>query len=403
MSHYITKIELRNFLKVKKLLVELNFTDRRHLILTGKNGSGKTRLLLDIYKKLHNNRNEYNSYFKTLNKLRIESKIYKRNKVYNTAYFTFKHDANKLLEESGGVLLDFGSPQTYCYDDNNDKNFFYVFFNSKRSNLLVQPKSIQEINLNDHIESNSTASNIFLQYLANLKIEQAFSFMKKDLDNVRKIDDWFAKIEKILSKIFGSNSLKIIYDNKKFEFKIISNDIDTISFSHLPDGFYSVISIISELIMRMEALNTDNFNLKGIVLIDEIETHLHVRLQKGLLPLLNEFFPKVQFIVTTHSPFVVSSISNAVVCDLEKEIVTNDLSGYSYEAILESYFETDQYSFELSNKLEEYENLVLADNLSFKERERLMYLKDYFENLPKYISLELKLKLQDIQILELNK
>lgn len=43
---------------------------------------------------------------------------------------------------------------------------------------------------------------------------------------------------------------------------------------------------------------------KVLFLVDEIETHLHVDLQKKVLPFLISFFPKIQFIVTTHSPFV---------------------------------------------------------------------------------------------------
>ncbi|MEA2012738.1 MAG: AAA family ATPase, partial [Verrucomicrobiota bacterium] len=89
--------------------------------------------------------------------------------------------------------------------------------------------------------------------------------------------------------------------------------------NELSDGYSSLLAVLTELILRMEAHNASNYDMQGVVLIDEIETHLHVELQKKVLPFLVSFFPKIQFIVTTHSPFILSSLSNAVICDLEKK------------------------------------------------------------------------------------
>ncbi len=61
------------------------------------------------------------------------------------------------------------------------------------------------------------------------------------------------------------------------------------------------------------------YDREGIVLIDEPEAHLHVSLQKTILPFLIRFFPGLQFIVATHSPYVRDSISNVMVYDLEED------------------------------------------------------------------------------------
>jgi predicted ATP-binding protein involved in virulence len=55
-------------------------------------------------------------------------------------------------------------------------------------------------------------------------------------------------------------------------------------------------------------------------------------------------FPNIQFILSTHSPFVISSIKNAVVYDLENQQCLEDVSAYSYEGIVEYYFNADMYS-----------------------------------------------------------
>ena len=82
-----------------------------------------------------------------------------------------------------------------------------------------------------------------------------------------------------------------------------------------------MFDIINDLIMRVEKKGD---NTEGIVLIDEIETHLHLELQKEILSLLVQMYPKIQFIVSTHSPFILSSIDNAVIFDLENTTLVSD-------------------------------------------------------------------------------
>ena len=72
-----------------------------------------------------------------------------------------------------------------------------------------------------------------------------------------------------------------------------------------------------------------------------------------------EFFPNLQFIITTHSPFVLNSIDNVVIYDLEKNIRLENMSQYSYEGIVEGYFEVDNYSNELKEKISKYRDLEL--------------------------------------------
>lgn len=65
------------------------------------------------------------------------------------------------------------------------------------------------------------------------------------------------------------------------------------------------------------------------------------------LPIFNKIFPKIQFIVTTHSPYILNSISNAKAYDLERQVELDNLSGFSSDDLAEGYFEADAYSDEL--------------------------------------------------------
>ncbi len=132
-----------------------------------------------------------------------------------------------------------------------------------------------------------------------------------------------------------------------------------------------MIEIIAEIVMRMEAIKFADYEQPGIVFIDEVETHLHVSLQRQIMPFLTGFFPNVQFIVTTHSPFVLSSVDNAVVYDMETaELITQDenLWQYSYEALVEGYFEVEKFSLILKQKITEYKQLNSLDRLNKEQK-----------------------------------
>ena len=116
----------------------------------------------------------------------------------------------------------------------------------------------------------------------------------------------------------------------------------------------------------------------AIVLIDEIETHLHVELQKRALPFLTRMFPNVQFIVTTHSPFVITSLSNAVVYDLEKQERLENPSYYSYESIVESFLDTNMYSEVMRRRLDRYKELCFKERTA-EETEEFLRTKTELE------------------------
>ena len=108
--------------------------------------------------------------------------------------------------------------------------------------------------------------------------------------------------------------------------------------------------------------------MEGVVLIDELETHLHVELQSKILSFLTEFFPRIQFIITTHSAYILNSISNACIYDLEKQVRFADFSSYSADEIAEGYFDAQNYSATMQDKILRYQHLVKQEELSDSEK-----------------------------------
>ena len=86
----------------------------------------------------------------------------------------------------------------------------------------------------------------------------------------------------------------------------------TVGLSALADGFRGTVTWVLDLVSwwflyRQESESCKFLDVNGIVLIDEVEQHLHPRWQRNIMRLLTDSFPHVQFIATTHSPLVTSS------------------------------------------------------------------------------------------------
>ncbi len=116
-----------------------------------------------------------------------------------------------------------------------------------------------------------------------------------------------------------------------------------------------------------------------------------------ILPMLTAIFPNIQFIVTTHSPFILNSLENAVAFDLEHREPIEDLTDYSYEALAEGYFGVRTDSSEIQMRLQRLEELIRAEQLSVSDKSELdMYLKD-FDKIPETVAPAVKAKYYDLK------
>jgi len=99
-------------------------------------------------------------------------------------------------------------------------------------------------------------------------------------------------------------------------------------FSYMSDGLQSMINIVSEIAYRCIQLNgflgKEAINkTPGIVLIDEIDLYLHPHWQKHVLQDLMKAFPMIQFIVSTHSPFIVQSLQKDQLLSFDEDVLTS--------------------------------------------------------------------------------
>ena len=134
----------------------------------------------------------------------------------------------------------------------------------------------------------------------------------------------------------------------------------------LPDGFRSTVAWLAGLCAAWHATlairkapDTDLQDMTGIVLLDELDLHLHPSLARALVPRLREALPKVQFIVTTHSPLVLASFdrNELVVLDQTSEGGVRSLDrqvyGLSTDQVYEWLMDTVPQSLVMQEKLRE--------------------------------------------------
>lgn len=178
------------------------------------------------------------------------------------------------------------------------------------------------------------------------------------------------------------------------------NDRDSFDFNTLSSGYAAVLDIVVDLIIRMESQSDRkfDFSVAGIVLIDEIETHLHLELQRKILDLLTSIFPNIQFILSTHSPFIINSVDNAVIYDLEKNLlVENGLSDVPYAGIVEGYFNSNEMSMLLQKKFNRYKELVNKEKLTDEDYDEISELEMYLNEIPDYLALNITTEYQRLK------
>lgn len=389
MEHFITSIHINEVRHLKNIEIKLNSEKRQHLILTGKNGSGKTSVLramksylqsindgkLDTLKGQY--RSWYNSDEKKLKNAKTEAEKYKASEELKT-------DLRFIQKYDRGLTLSFSNEGDIeaLYAQGN---FVTAYFAADRKSIIQRASGAQDVKLDNNYRIEDEPARILLKYMVHLKTQQAYAKNENDANVVKQISNWFVRFENALKILLCDDSIRLVYDYKNYNFLIDQKGRNPYSLDELSDGYSAIIGIVSDLILRMDRNwllkgELSQYDAEGVVLIDELETHLHVELQRKILPFLTEFFPRIQFIITTHSAYILNSISNACIYDLEKQKQYSDFSNYSADDIAEGYFDADNYSEQMQNKINRYRELVAQKDLSEDERAERARLRMELKN-----------------------
>ena len=303
--------------------------DGRNLIITGGNGSGKTSFLRSAYEKtvlLIVNRK-----MADLPKLKQNLKSLKKELLTKTKgtsdYDNYSRAVNQTQEEIGEIEngLQLSIPDNLSFSSKyDDRKAVVKYFEDKRIANIAEAKTAQ--GLQTEIEENRKATheqNVgykLEQHILNLRTRRAFAITAdKNQSLADTIDVWLSEFEKNLKHLFEDESIQLTFNTDHNKSYIQQNDKLPFTFQSLSAGYNAVLDIYADLLMRTKYFSITPDELEGVVFIDEIDSHLHISLQRLILPFFINSFPKVQFIVTTHSPFVLMSSKDILVYDLGKD------------------------------------------------------------------------------------
>lgn len=209
------------------------------------------------------------------------------------------------------------------------------------------------------------------QEYENSKRVEKESFKDAQLSAVREA------ILKIMDNDFSDIKIKI--DNEDAQMVAVKHHTE-LSIAQLSEGEKCVLAMTGDLARKLAIANPSRENPlegEGVVLIDEVDLHLHPSWQGRMMPLLFRTFPNIQFIVTTHSPKVLSEIKdeanifeiyqdgNAI--NVRKQ---NPMNGWDINHIMHDFMHTDILNEETKKLIDEIYNCI--ENENFDQAEELV-------------------------------
>lgn len=404
---FITDLKIEKVRHLNDISIPLSKNQIKHLILTGKNGSGKTSVAEALAESL--NAVWTDEYFADKERWVMHAVDEKNKAVQNgekeevVLKLDKKIRQNKEYWQQGrrGLTIEFNQTTDSIFEKKEKYHYILAYYKADRIFEAIQPRHVEKVQLNDYYGLTEFPRNEFVRYLLDLKMTEALARNNNKAEKADGIKQWFEQLENLLKQIFADETVKLEFDEETFAFYIMQQGKEPFDFNTLSSGYQAVFDIILDLIMRMQnqVQRTFKFNLPGIVVVDEIETHLHLELQKNIMPLLTTIFPNIQFIVTSHSPFILNSIENAVIYDLENHLlVKNGLDNVPYDGIVEGYFGADKLSYVLKEKFIQYKRLVKKAELSEEDIEEIAELELYLDEIPDYLAFDITTEYQKLKI-----
>lgn len=267
-----------------------------------------------------------------------------------------RYGEKKLHYFSENIFIKSYMENTRNYQPNNkmeDVKFdFAVFtYSGNRNVQSIELDGIKELTNNPFEYSltfqYSTNPQMIVQWIANTITKIALAKAKNNIQRAEKLEENIKKITDVVAQISGY----------EIEFELEDTPLNvvlkmggkSIEFDVLPDGLKSIISWVADLLMRMDRIewvdDRDIFEREFILLLDEVDIHLHPSWQRKILPVIQNLFVNAQIFVSTHSPFVVASVDSATIYKLEVNDGVSKLAGiekakagFSYGYVLEEVF-----------------------------------------------------------------
>lgn len=360
-------------------------------IITGENGTGKT-IVLDAIRGLLGGQgmNLQRNIVREPNNFLIKAGLTFADKRINNN--TCKKNCILETTEARGKGFTVKHSDVFC---KYTENFWYNFAKTsakKPVNWITNYWTSHTTN--DSFEIKNLVSPILEDYLVNslngiqknidvVELICFFDYLKSSDNPKEKKEGEF--LFDILKKIIKLSVIdgELEYVERKTLTPIISQMGYPVSIDKLSSGNLYVIQRLVSLLGQMYSVYSllghsleDLCKTPGLLMIDEAENHLHPKWQKTFINSILDIFPNLQIIVTTHSPFIVSSVKNArvYVCKSMRNhsIIVDETAEFANkpieEILLSDVFNTPTFSTQITDLMEERKVAIHKNDNQKKEK-----------------------------------
>ena len=284
-STFLTGIHIYRVRHLENIDIPLSGESRRHLLLTGKNGSGKTSVLEALVEHLKYVTSKTDYFPEDTCRQMVRSAEQELWKPVQTeadrrraveARDKLNRWRQKCAHWTTGAVFDCASIEI-LREKYSAGEFLLAYFGDRRQMAVTPYKNIEKVDLQSVYQIDAAPAQNLGKYLVNLKTTQAFAQTSGRQERAGEIEAWFQRFVDILRQIYKDDSLELYFDIETYQFSIRMDNREPFDFNTMSAGYAAVFNIISNLLMRIQV--QQNYNMEGLVLIDEIETHLHVELQ----------------------------------------------------------------------------------------------------------------------------
>ncbi len=403
----VKKIELRNFRSFKEL--DLEFNEQVNVII-GNNGYGKSTILDALAILL--------SMF--VNKLEPKNKRAIKESDIKKGYSITK---NTIYTEINGKDLDWNSSRKKSFKDGRKKSKRQAKL-TKEVDLILE--SLDENNKNSvpliaYYAVNRAVIDVPLRIKTKHKFNQLSTYDKSLISGTdfRSFFEWFREeedweneqrsypvedvnekqmsffeehkepslnaVRQAIFKLTGFSNIRI---RRKPSLQMQVKKGETyFDINQLSDGEKCLLAMVGDLARRLAIANPSFENPlsgEGVILIDEIDLHLHPKWQRVVMPKLTEVFPNCQFIVSTHSPQVLGEVQPENIIVLNENggyISPTDSYGWNSDYILEDMMGTTPRTEKSKNDLDTL-FLLLKDEKLEDAKKKYLEIENQYGKLP---------------------
>lgn len=348
------------------------------IIITGENGTGKT-IVLDAIRWAFYGQSAGNVFNRNIIRDKNDFSI-ATNLIINKLDVHIQSE--KELFEGNRIITNNNELSNKFLEFNLGKDIWIAnYWTSKTSDEHMQLNSLVSLEPKKYLLNalSGVQSNVDV-----LKLITAFDYYRSSDSPKEKEEGEF--LYSIIKKIFklGLFEGELKYVERKNNMPIVSQNGFDVSLDKLSSGnlylIQRMISLLGQMysVYELNQLKLEEMLLTpGVLLIDEAENHLHPKWQKTFLNSILKIFPNLQIIITTHSPFIVSSIENAkvFVCKSMRDhsVIVDETDLYSnkpIEEILQSeVFDTNPFNTEISELMNQRK--VAIEQKDYEQKEQI--------------------------------